>query len=163
MPLEATTSYNKEIISKAALLYWRKTFASTLLLSLACVAFSATLVFYLDLKDWISGTFLALSILSSVIFIWAFFIYRNRSMAIFNELEPPVTHWTFTDEGVSVESSAGKSELKWNLFKGLIKSDRIWLLVYKNGAYSVFPLGEVSDEVLVFLSGKLRTKGRKRK
>ena len=76
-------------------------------------------------------------------------------------MEAPVVKWTFTDENIIAESGAGKSEFKWKIIKELIKSDGLWLLVYKNSSYSTFPLSGVSENVLNFLSSKVAANGGK--
>ncbi len=155
MNLETNATYTKELINEGALIYWRKTFSSTFFISLGGVALALVLIFYFNSKSWISGTFLAVSITASLTFFLAFFIYRNRSMAIFEQMEAAVVSWKFTDDNISAESDAGKSEFKWNLLKGIIKSNNVWLLVFKNNAYSVFPLSDVSNETLEFISNKI--------
>ena len=123
MVLEANTIYTIDLINEAAWLYWKKTFFSTFIISLLGVALALLFIFYFNLKDWISGSLLAISIIASVIFFLAYFTYRNRSIAIFKELEAPVIKWRFTEETISTESDIGKSEIKWNLLKGIIKSN----------------------------------------
>ena len=155
MALEANTTFTKELIKEAAWLYWKKVFFSTFIISLLGVALALLLIFYFNSKDWISGTLLTISIIGSVIFFLAYFIYRNRSLALFQELETPVVKWKFTEENISAESDIGKSEIKWNMLKSIIKSNNVWLLVYKNNSYSTFPLSNVSQEVLDYLSSKI--------
>ncbi len=159
MQLETTTTYSRELITEAALIYWRKNFANTFFVSLACIFLAVVTMLVLDLRTWVTGTFLALSVISCVMFALAFFIYRGRSLATFEQMESPTAKWRFTEDGFFVESDAGKSEIKWKLLKGVIKSTNAWLLVYKNSAYSVFPLAGVSNEVRDFLSRKIAENG----
>jgi YcxB-like protein len=159
MQLEAKTTYSRELISEAALIYWRKTFASTFFISLTGVVLALVLLFFLDSKTWITGTFLAISVIACVIFALAFFIYRARSLAVFAQMKSPTAKWRFSEDAFFVESDVGKSEIKWSLVKCLIKSTRAWLLVYKNSTYSVFPLAGVSSEVLAFMSQMVAENG----
>ena len=76
-------------------------------------------------------------------------------------MEAPVVKWTFTEENIIAESGAGKSEFKWKIIKALIKTDSLWLLVYKNSSYSTFPLSGVSENILNFLSSKVVANGGK--
>ena len=155
MQYEENTIYNKEIINEAAFIYWKKTFASTFIISIACVLLSFILIYFLNFKSWISGTFLAISIISSVIFLWAFFIFRNRSLKIYEQMGSPSAKWIFNESNVIIESNTGKSEIKWKMFKNIIKSQNVWLLTYKNGSYSTFPLAGVSNETLNFIDEKI--------
>ena len=161
MQLETTTTYNRDIINKAALIFWKKHFATSFVISILGVVLALVLIFLLDSKDWISGTVLSISVIGCIIFILSFFIYRRRSFSIFQEMEAPVVKWTFTDENIIAESGAGKSEFKWKIIKELIKSDGLWLLVYKNSSYSTFPLSGVSENILNFLSSKVIASGGK--
>jgi len=159
MSLETDTVYSRNLINEAAWVYWRKTFASTFIISLIGMCLALVLIFHFDSKSWISGSFLALSTIASLMFFWAYFIYRNRSLAIFEQMGTPIASWSFTEEKLSVESDTGKSEFKWSLLKGIIKSNNVWLLVFKNNAYSVFPISDVSNEILTFLSNKILDNG----
>ena len=155
MELHAKTTYTKDLINKAAILHWKKIFARTFFISLLGVVLALTLIFYFNSKDWMSGSFLVISLLSSVIFAWSFFIFKNRSMAIYKEMESPIVNWRFTEESIFAESDVGKSEFRWSLLKGIVKSNDIWLLIYKNNSYSTFPLVNVSSEVLAFITKKI--------
>lgn len=81
MVLEANARYTIDLINEAAWLYWKKTFSNTFIISLFGVVLALLFIFYFNLKDWISGSLLAISIISSVIFFLAYFTYRNRSIA----------------------------------------------------------------------------------
>lgn len=155
MQFEESTNYTEELINEAALVYWKETFASTFIISILCVAIALVFIYALNLKTWIFGTFLAISVISSVLFLWAFFIYRKRSLAVYIQMEKPTAKWIINEDHVSVESDAGKSEMKWKMFKGIIKSNNFWILIYKNNSYSVFPITGVSNETLNFLSKKI--------
>lgn len=160
MQLEAETTYNRELITEAALVYWRKTFAGTFFIALAGAVLAVVLL-SLDSRTWITGTFLAVSIIACVVFVFAFFIYRARSLAVFRQMESPTARWRFSEQGISVESDAGKSEINWNLIKMVLRSSRAWLLVYKSSAYSVFPIAGVSGDVLGFICKKTVENGGK--
>jgi len=155
MELYVKTTYTKDLINKAAVLHWKKIFAPTFFISVLGVTIALILIFYFNSKDWISGSFLIISFISSAIFAWSFFIFKNRSMAIYEEMESPVVNWRFTEESIIAESDIGKSEFKWGLLKGIVKSNDIWLLIYKNNSYSTFPLVNVSSDVLAFISKKV--------
>ncbi len=149
------THYNRSIINEAAIAYWRQTFAQPFFISLILMLIALGIIFLLDIRDWISGTFLSLSIISLIIFCAAFFIYRNRSLAIFEEMESADAEWTFSEEGFFVRSDAGSAEVKWKIIKKIIKTPNSWLFVYKNNSYSVFPLDSVSDEILKTISERV--------
>jgi hypothetical protein len=161
MQIDTTTKYNRDLINKAALIYWKKYFATSFIISILGVVLALVLIFLLDSKDWITGTILSISLIGCIIFLLSFFIYRKRSFSIFQEMESPIVKWTFTDESIIAESDAGKSEFKWKIIKELVKSDSLWLLVYKNSSYSTFPLSGVSENVLNFLSSKVIDNGGK--
>ena len=155
MQFEENVNYNEELINKAAFIYWKKTFASTFIISIAGVALALILIYFFNFKSWISSTFLVISIAASVIFFWAFFIYRNRSLAIFKQMESPNAKWIFNENQIFIESDTGNSEIKWKMIKNIIKSKDIWLFVYKNSSYSVFPLTGVSSETQEFINKKI--------
>jgi len=151
MQFEESTVYTEELINEAAFVYWKKTFASTFVISILGVVIALVFIYALNLKTWLFVTFLAISVVSSVLFLWAFFIYRKRSLAIYIQMEKPTAKWIITEDHVCVESDAGNSEIKWKMFKGIIKSNNFWLLVYKNNSYSVLPIAGVSNKTLNFL------------
>ena len=155
MQFEENINYNEDLINEAAFIYWKKTFSSTFIISIVGVVLALILIYFIDFKSWISGTFLALSIISSVIFFSAFFIYRKRSLAIYKQMETPTAKWTINENHIFVESDAGNSEIKWKMFKDIIKSKDIWLLTYKNNSYSVFPITGISNETLSFISKQI--------
>jgi len=159
MKFEEKLNYNEELINEAALTYWKNTFASTFIISILGVVAALTLIYLLNFKSWISGSFLALSITSSIIFFLAFFIYRKRSLAIYKEMETPTAKCILNEKYLLIESDVGKSEIHWKMFKSIIKSKRFWLLVYKNNNYSVFPTDGVSNETLNFISKKVSEYG----
>jgi len=155
MQFEESTDYTEELINEAALLYWKKTFASTFVISILGIVIALVFIYVLNLKTWVFGTFLGISVVSSVLFLSAFFIYKKRSLAVYIQMEKPTAKWLINEDHVSVESDAGKSEIKWKMFKEIIKSNKFWLLVYKNNSYSVLPITGVSNETLNFLNKKI--------
>ncbi len=155
MKYTINTHYNRELINEAALAYWKKTFAGTFITSLLLMVLALGRIFVLDVRDWLSGTFLCFSVVASILFAWAYFIYRNRSLAVFEEMDTKMAELIFSEEGVFIKSDAGSAEVKWKMFKRIIKTPNTWVFVYKNNSYSVFPLVGVSGEVLEFISGKI--------
>ena len=71
MQFEESTDYTEELINEAALVYWKKTFASTFFISILGVVIALVSIYVLNLKTWVFGTFLAISVVSSVLFLWA--------------------------------------------------------------------------------------------
>ncbi len=161
MSHEATTTYNREMIGQAAWLYWRRKLLGGFLIVLACFSMGLALVVAGGSRTWLDGTLLALSSLAIVIFVSAYFVYRHRSLRLFEQLRTPEAKWRFTDTRITVESAIGKSEHDWRVLAGIIKSPRLWLLVYRHGSYSIFPVAGVPGEVLDFLSNRVIEHGGK--
>lgn len=161
MSYEATTVYNREMIGQAAWLYWRRKLLGGFLVILGIFVMALVLVFVGGLHDWLGATLLALSFLAVVIFVAAYFIYRNRSLRLFEHLSQPEARWKFSDRHIAVETTIGKSEHDWRVLSGIIQSPELWLLVYRHGTYSIFPISGVADETLKFLSRKVVEHGGK--
>ncbi|VAX36106.1 hypothetical protein MNBD_UNCLBAC01-998 [hydrothermal vent metagenome] len=161
MNYQAGTTYDEKLINEAALLYCKKSYMRVFLFSVVLTIFAILNMFVLDSKTWLSGTFLAVSISACVIFISAFFIYRNRSRSVFRQMGGADVSWVFSEESFKAESGAGNSEIKWNFVSKLIKSNSLWLIVYKNDSYSVFPLKDVTSEVLEYISSQVIKNGGK--
>jgi len=155
MKYTINTHYSHELINEAALAYWKKNFTRPFIVSLLLMILALGRIFILDIRDWLSGTFLCFSIIFSLMIIWAYFIYRNRSLAVFEEMEAKAAELIFSEEGLSVKSDTGSAEVKWKMFKRIIKTPNTWVLVYKNNSYSFFPVTGVSYEVLEYISEKV--------
>jgi len=155
MKFEETLNYSEELLNEAALVYWKKIFASSFIASVFGVVAALLLIYVVNFKSWISGSFLAIAVASALTFLWGFFIYRKRSLTIFRQMESPTAKWVISSDHVFIESDAGKSEIQWRMFKNVIKSSEFWLLVYKNNSYSVFPIANVSNEALSFIDKKI--------
>lgn len=159
MQLETEVTYSRDIITTAAWLYWRKNFASTFFISLLLVVVALLMIFFFDSGSWYAAAFLALAMIATAIFGLAFFIYRGRSLAVYNQMQTPRATWILDTETFRVESDIGKSEMKWNVIKRIIRTKRVWLLIYQNNTYSVFPLAGVAPEVQEFMTNKVLEQG----
>jgi len=146
--------YNHELISEGVLAYWKKTVFRTFILSLALMVFASGRIIVFDL-DWKNDALLWLSIIPPFMCVAAFYIYRKRSLAIFKEMDAKTAELTFSSEGFFAKSDTGSAEIKWKMFKGIIKNPNTWVFVYKNNSYNVIPLADVPDEVLEFISVKV--------
>ncbi len=159
--MEAKVEYSRELINEAAMVYWWRTSSFTFFGSIAFIVLALALIFVFGYRDWITGTFLALAILSCIISVLVFFVYRARSLGVFEQMKESAAIWRFREGGFSVESDVAKSELKWGMVKGIIKSKNAWLVEYRNNTYSLFPLAGVSGDMLDFMSKKVLEHGGK--
>ncbi len=131
MKYTVTTRYSREHINEAARAYWKQTFALAFIASLLLMFLAFGRIFILNIRDWTSGTFLCFSFVTSTLFVWSYFIYRHRSWTIFAEMEVKTAQLTFSEKGIFVKSDASSTEIKWKMFKKIIKIPKIWLFAYK--------------------------------
>lgn len=161
MDLEIETQYTQKLITEGALMYWKNTFAGTFLLSVVGVIVALALILVWDMKTWITLAFLCISVVGCLVFAAVYFMFKQRSLATFKQMEVPVAKWKFTDKDVSVESYLGKSRFQWSMLKEIIKSENTWLLVYQNSAYSLFPVRDIPGDTLSLIENKVLEHGGK--
>lgn len=159
MKFEETTHYTEALIKEAASAYWVKTSAFNLFLSLSAAILALVLIYSFGLRTWISGTFFVISLLASGVFLSSLFIFRKRSSVVFRQMKTTTAKWIISEHQMTVEAEAGNSDIKWEMFKCIIKSKNCWLLVNKSNNYSVFPLAGVSSEALGFIEEKIQKHG----
>ncbi len=161
MNIKATTQYDKKLIGEAAFLFWRKSFIKPFIVSVGLLVLAVLNILLLNVRTWLSGTFLVIALLGCVLFVWAYFIYKKRSLRVFEQMGESGVDWRFSEEGFETESGAGSAAVKWSFVNRLIKSADVWLIVYKNDSYSVFPLKGVKPEVLDFIEKQVVRNGGK--
>ncbi|MDH5326943.1 MAG: hypothetical protein OEZ68_21295 [Gammaproteobacteria bacterium] len=161
MELEIETQYTQQLIREGARMYWKNTFAGTFLLCLTGILVSSVLIFFMNINTWITMAFLAVACLGCLIFGAIYFMFKQRSLTTFKQMEFPVAKWKFTEQDVAVESYLGKSRFKWEMLREVIKSDTAWLLVYQNSAYSLFPIIGIPGDTLAMIENKVSETGGK--
>ena len=128
MQYEVKAEYTKELICTATRRFWLRYIGLKHFLLFAALIILLAWLLYRGNADWITvalGTALSLM---AVLYVALYFVYKKRSMAIFREMEQPVTVFRFDDEGVSTRSDLGASEIKWKLVKKVWAFPEVWLL-----------------------------------
>lgn len=160
-PYEVSVRYDESVINEGAALFWLKKLRGLFLLTVAFGLAVAVLTYRGALEVWFGSVFVSLGLVLALIMYAGFRSLRSRSMAVFREMESKITLWTFTESALSTRNDIGVAEIKWKLLSGLIKADKVWLLLYKNGSYSVFPVIDVELPIRDFIEDRVVAHGGK--
>ena len=161
MEHQVTVNYNAQIINASVWNFWFKTFSYNILIGFILLSVGVALWVLLDSKTWLTATLIALSVVLMIVTIAIFFVYRGRSLRMFQQMESPTALWKFTEEAVSAESDVGSSQFKWSVVKKLYKFNTCWLLMYVNRTYSILPLADIPQNVRDFIEQQILAHGGK--
>jgi hypothetical protein len=160
-PYEVLIRYDESVINEGASLFWRKKMRVLFSLIVAYVLATTALIYLGALEVRFGGFFATIGLVLALIMYAGFRSVRSRSMAIFREMDNKVTVWTFAESALSTRNDIGATEIKWKLLSGLVKSDKVWLLIYKNGSYSVLPVTDVELPIRDFIEDRVVVHGGK--
>jgi len=71
-------------------------------------------------KDWVFSTLAAVAIIAIVIEIAIYFVYKQRSIRLFEKMETPKVTWSFDENFIGAEADTGSSKFKWDIIKKLL-------------------------------------------
>ena len=157
MKYTISAKYNRDLIKDATWHFWKRTCGKETLLCLVLIIIALYMWFVIKSNSWITATFLALSIICLFILVTIYFVYKNRSLKIFKQMESPDAEWHFGDTSFSVKSDIGKGEYRWSAIIKLWRFNNVWLLFYANEAYSTLPVDSMSNEIMEFIRKKIES------
>ncbi len=156
-----STTYNSKLVDSATWNFWKRFCGKETILSFILIPIAGYMWFGLKSRGWITATFLALSIVFFFVMVAIYFVYRYRSLKIFEQMESPQAEWRFNDNSFSVSSDIGKAEYKWKIIKKIWKFKSVWLLFYANQSYSTLPVDSMSAEIMEFVQQRVTQNGGK--
>jgi hypothetical protein len=151
MKFDTIVSYSESIVRNSVRAFWWKKLGKELYWAIPVFMVGVTII-VVSPEHWYYGAFFSLiSAIAIIAILSGYFVYLRRSLALFKEMGDEKCTWIFDDDEFHVQSQIGETRLKWKALKEILKFNKFWLLVYKNGAYSTLPMAGISKECQEFI------------
>ncbi len=85
--------------------------------------------------------------------------YMRNSMRIRSKLEDHSVSCRFSNQGVSISSELGSSELKWRAFEKLWKHSDLWFLFMDKNQFLILPTDKLDEDLRDFIEHCIRLTG----
>ncbi len=156
MNREITASYSRELVKFAVWKFWTRSIGLSGFAAFAALCVAFIFIFLIGDRSWFLGFLGAAIVFCLGIGCVSYFIYLNRSMEKFNQMEMPTAKFHFTDERIAIESDIGKSELSWKMIEKIWEYPSVWLVFIAKQGYVTLPTANLDDELKQFIARKVR-------
>jgi hypothetical protein len=138
--------YNRALIRTALYQFFAKRLGWSTPLVFFAVVLLLGAVYLMDLWTAIFTWLAALISLSIALLLWIYIVRLRQSESFLSKTKDPKVRYEITSDGLTLSSELGTTELRWEAFDEVLKSETLWLLVYAKSAYLTLPLEALSEK-----------------
>lgn len=157
--MKTEVHYSSQIIEDVIGRLWLKWCLKHLVAESILLAVALGLWFSGIYRNLAVSTLAGLALAAILIETATYFVYRNRSLRLFEKMESPGAVWSFDEEFIGVEADTGMARYRWDIIKALYLFDRAWVLMYVNRTISVLPVEGIPAELREFIRKKASEHG----
>jgi purine-cytosine permease-like protein len=156
MKYEIEINYSRELIKSAIQQLWIKWCLKHIIIITVLFLYALVMRFIWNMTNWLPTTLAALSIIAIFVEISVYFVYRHRSLSLFERMKSPQVSWCFDEDFISVEADTGSAKFKWDIIKKLWCFSNAWVFMYVNNTISILAIDSIPIETQEFVIKKIR-------
>ena len=159
MNREISLTYTNDLIRYAVRKYWLRTIGLSGFLGFGLLLAGFIYLLVTGSRSWFFGFITACLLIGGGFGIASYFIYLNRSLEKFNRMENGTAKVRFADDRIGIESDLGWTEISWRMIERIWKYPLVWLIFIAKQGYITFPVADLDQEIMEFISLKVKENG----
>ncbi len=158
---QATLTYNKLLIQRAVLSFWRRSVGIDFIVALLLLAGSLSVLFLAGNRSWLVGSLGAFLVIGVVLAVAVYWIHYGHAIQKFKEMGSPLATFCAETSSFILTSEIGTATFRWSVVKELWQFTDYWLILFSKAQFITIPLADLSSEMQTFILDRVRAAGGK--
>ncbi|WP_426342154.1 YcxB family protein [Pseudoduganella sp. S-14] len=161
MSHQATLTYDKQLLRRAVLAFWRRSVGISLPLALSFATIAFVWLLVEGESSWFVGALGAALAFAFAIVLAIYVVHYRNVMEKLHDMGRPQALFIAEASTFSVSSGIGSSTMQWSSVVEIWCFPGFWLLLFSKAQFMTLPLETVSPEMQVFVLRSVQASGGK--
>lgn len=148
-----------QLVKKANQHFWLRSYTPRRLIGDGLVAAVFAYFFVTGDRSWMIGALGTSIVILLGVRLASYFILLKRALARLDQMNLKAATVTIGEDGISVKSDLGSSELPWRLIARVWRFPELWLIFPTGSHYFTLPAAALDEEAQAFIIGKVSEHG----
>jgi hypothetical protein len=159
--IEATLHYDDGLMLRATLFYWRRKLGRDYLGWTVGLLAAVVMLALLGVGGWFIAVLATLVGVSALLPIVGLYYARRAARDSMRKLDPPRAEVALAEDGFTMTTSMGTSNLKWSAINEVWRAPEFTLVFFSQDTFAVLPAAGAPARVLETFAERVRAAGGK--
>lgn len=161
MTHEATLIYDRPLLKRAVLAFWKRSVGLGVFIALALVGFGLVSLLQRGDASWVVGALATCAALAIVFVIALYVVHYRNVMCKLRDMGKPQAQFRAEESSFTFTSGVGTSTMRWSMVTEVWCFPDFWLMLFSKAHFVTIPLASLAPEMQAFVIERVRASGGK--